>query len=95
MMGERIQRRVFVSGRVQGVGFRMSTVRAAMGHVELSGFVRNLPDGRVEAVFAGEESDVLEMVEWCRKGPPFAKVIDIQIIEEEFDKTLPRFSIRK
>jgi acylphosphatase len=64
---------VFVSGRVQGVNFRYSTLRQAEAD-GITGWVRNFPDGRVEAVFEGEESKVLRMVQWCHKGPPRARV---------------------
>jgi acylphosphatase len=70
-----VRRRVLVEGRVQGVGFRASTVeRARSIDPTLAGFVRNLPDGRVEAVIEGEERSVLELVRWCRSGPPSSQV---------------------
>ena len=72
-MEARIRRRVWVSGRVQGVAFRASTRReAAAAGVE--GFVRNLADGRVEAVFEGEPSAVEALLAWCRSGPRGARV---------------------
>ncbi|MDR3608717.1 MAG: acylphosphatase [Oligoflexia bacterium] len=89
-----IQRRVFVSGRVQGVGYRASTVREASRHPGLSGYVRNLPDGRVEAVFAGDASQVEAMVNWCRRGPRTAQVTELQVIEEPVDPALASFQIR-
>lgn len=84
-----IQRRGYVSGRVQGVSYRASTVVQARGHASLRGFVRNLSDGRVEAVIAGEESEVLALISWCKKGPPAARVIALEVLEEPFD---PPFS---
>lgn len=78
-----IQRRVFVSGVVQGVGFRASTLKTARKFPNLKGFVRNLKDGRVEAVFLGDEKDVFAMIEWCTHGPKLAKVLEIQVNEEE------------
>ncbi|OFZ75884.1 MAG: hypothetical protein A3K03_01315 [Bdellovibrionales bacterium RIFOXYD1_FULL_44_7] len=89
-----IQRRVFVSGRVQGVGFRAFTLKRAAKFTGLRGFVRNLPDGRVEALFAGANSAVSAMVEWCRKGPLLASVTDIEIKEEPFDEKLSVFSLK-
>lgn len=89
-----IQRRVFVSGRVQGVGFRASTVREAAHHPGIRGFVRNLPDGRVEAVFLGEASAVLALVSWCEKGPSGAQVATLDVKEEQPDESLPRFGVR-
>lgn len=68
-----VRRRVVVRGRVQGVGFRYATVRAALGH-GVTGFVRNLPDGTVEAQVEGAPEDVDEMLAFLRAGPPGAVV---------------------
>jgi len=75
-----IRRRVVVDGRVQGVGFRESCRRQAR---DVSGWVRNLPDRRVEAVFEGEADAVEAIVEWCRHGPPWATVTAVQVYVEE------------
>lgn len=64
---------VRVGGRVQGVWFR-AAARDEARRRGVDGWVRNLPDGRVEAVFEGEESPVEEMLAWCRVGPPGARV---------------------
>jgi acylphosphatase len=74
--------RAFVSGRVQGVFFRAETARRARA-LSLGGFVRNSPDGRVEAAFEGDPAAVDAMVEWCRKGPPLAAVENVEVFEEE------------
>lgn len=79
---ETVRRRVVVHGRVQGVWFRQSTQTEAQA-LGVSGWVRNLPDGGVEAVFEGPEPTVAEMAEWCRTGPPRALVEDIEISSEE------------
>lgn len=71
---------IVVSGRVQGVAFRNSTLRLALG-LGINGWVRNLPNGDVEACFEGEESSVREIVEWCRRGPTSARVD--RVIEHE------------
>ena len=76
-----VRRHVFVSGMVQGVFFRYEARERARTR-GLGGWVRNLPDGRVEAVFEGPEPDVEAMVEWCRKGPRGASVTDVEAIEE-------------
>jgi len=81
---------VFVSGRVQGVWFRAST-RDKAEELSLKGWVRNLPDGRVEAVFEGDDRAVEEMVEWCRHGPPMARVDRVDI---EYEKPQGERSFR-
>lgn len=73
---------MFVSGQVQGVFFRAECASRAR-KLGLGGFVRNLPDGRVEAVFEGDPTAVDAMVEWCHRGPRWAQVERIEIIEEE------------
>jgi acylphosphatase len=73
---------VYISGDVQGVGFRWFTREEAMGY-GLKGFVANLPDGRVEAAFEGPGDAVDAMLEWCRQGPPWARVEDVEVIEEQ------------
>jgi acylphosphatase len=73
---------VFISGDVQGVGFRWFCREEALRR-RLAGFVRNLADGRVEAVFEGESAPVDSMVEWCRSGPNFARVEAVDVREEQ------------
>lgn len=87
-----IQRRVFVSGKVQGVGFRASTVSEAVRLGGLNGFVRNLEDGRVEAVIAGDAPKVLALVAWCKHGPSRARVEKIEVIEEALEPGLGSFA---
>ena len=73
--------RVLVSGRVQGVSYRDTCRRAAVRH-GVSGWVRNLADGRVEAVFEGGAGDVRRMADWCRTGPAHAVVDGVTEIPE-------------
>ena len=80
MSGGRV--RVLVRGRVQGVFFRAET-RARAESLGLSGSVRNLPDGSVEAVFEGNPERVESMVEWCRRGPAGASVEGVEVSSEE------------
>src|SRR5207245_1597842 len=77
-----IRRRVVVSGEVQGVFFRDTCRRVAERH-GASGWVRNLPDGTVEAVFEGEPDAVEELVSWSRQGPPTAIVDRVLVYEEK------------
>ncbi|MCD2325388.1 acylphosphatase [Sphingomonas sp. IC-56] len=69
--------RIFVSGRVQGVGYRDWVVRTAQRN-GLTGYVRNLKDGRVEVVASGEEEPLQTLVEACRGGPPMARVEHVE-----------------
>ena len=77
----RIRRRVIVRGRVQGVFFRSSTEQEAT-RAGIDGWVRNLRDGGVEAVFEGEPAGVEELVAWVRHGPRFSEVQSVQLHEE-------------
>lgn len=83
---------VFVGGQVQGVFFRQKTKRLAEG-LNVTGWVRNLPDGRVEAVFEGEEAAVLTLVDFCRQGPSGAVVTDVVVKMETFKGEFDRFRI--
>ena len=82
MTPERRAVHVVISGRVQGVWYRGWTVEQACGR-DLDGWVRNLPDGTVEAVFAGDTLDVDAMLDSCWKGPPNALVTDIRVGETD------------
>lgn len=84
---------VLIKGKVQGVGFRASTRRRAK-NLELAGWVKNLDNGDVEAVFEGSEENVDEMLDWCKKGPSLAKVVDVKVEEEE-PKVLESFEIKR
>ena len=79
---EQIRAHVFVSGRVQGVGYRYFTVNEAR-RLGVNGWVRNLPDGRVEAVFEGSRKLVEEIISWCHKGSTAAVVKDVAVEYEE------------
>jgi acylphosphatase len=70
-----------VSGRVQGVFFRDGCAREARTR-GVDGWVRNLPEGRVEAAFEGAAVEVDALVEWCRRGPPRAVVRGLEVVEE-------------
>ncbi|HET9249007.1 MAG TPA: acylphosphatase [Actinomycetota bacterium] len=74
--------RVVATGRVQGVFFRATCARLARDR-GLAGYVRNLPDGAVEAAFEGPDAAVDEMVAWCREGPEVAVVHRLEVAEED------------
>ena len=81
-MGDRIRAHVYVSGKVQGVYFR-ATTRDTAREYDVDGWVRNLDDGRVEAVFEGPQPDVKAMVEFCHEGSELARVGDVDVSYEE------------
>lgn len=76
-MSDRIRAHVYVTGRVQGVYYR-ATTRDTAREKGVDGWVKNLDDGRVEAVFEGPEDAVEAMVEWCHTGSPAADVEDVE-----------------
>ena len=77
-----IARHVLVSGRVQGVWFRHHAAQTA-ARLGVAGWVRNLPDGRVEAVFEGSVDAVAAAIAWCRQGPELAAVAGVEVQDEE------------
>ena len=84
---------VYVSGRVQGVLFRSETQDEARRH-GIAGWVRNLPDGRVEAVFEGEKEKVDALIEFCRRGPLGAGVTNVEVAWENYEGIYKSFIIR-
>lgn len=83
-----------IHGRVQGVFYRQSTVETA-NRLGLTGWVRNCLDSTVEAVFEGEKSAVDQAIEWCRKGPPAARVSDLSVDWQDFVGEFDQFGIRR
>lgn len=83
----------FISGWVQGVFYRSSTKSEAMS-MGLTGWVRNLPDGRVELVVEGAPSTVDKLLQWCYKGPDYSRVDKIEVQEETPTKEFDDFSVR-
>jgi acylphosphatase len=84
---------VVIAGRVQGVFFRASTAEKA-DELGLTGWVRNTPDGSVEAVFEGDVGAVDEMLGWCHRGPDLARVTKVDVTPESFTGEFTEFSIR-
>lgn len=85
--------RVRIAGRVQGVCFRAET-RGEAVRTGIRGWVRNLRDGRVEAIFEGPAPLVERMIDWCRKGPAFASVLSVEILDEPPGEVFDGFEIR-
>jgi acylphosphatase len=79
-----LQARLTISGRVQGVGYRYWAIDTAR-RLGLTGWVRNRRDGAVEALIVGEEDAVGEMIEACRRGPPAARVDEIDVDPVDLD----------
>ncbi len=84
---------VYVSGRVQGVFFRATTRKEARKR-GVTGWVKNLPDGRVEAVFEGDEEKVKEMINFCHEGPRSARVKDVEVEWKEYQDEFSEFDVR-
>ncbi|MGQ9530259.1 MAG: acylphosphatase [Candidatus Bathycorpusculaceae bacterium] len=89
----KVRAHVFVSGMVQGVFFRSETRHEAKKR-SVKGWVRNLPDGRVEAIFEGEEEKVKELISFCKHGPPGARVTNVEVIWEDYRGEFKDFEIK-
>jgi acylphosphatase len=77
MSGDRASLHLWITGSVQGVFYRASTRTEALA-LGLEGWVRNLPDGRVEAYAVGRRTDLLTLLDWCRVGPTHASVEHVE-----------------
>ena len=89
---KKIRAHVFIHGKVQGVYFRQNT-RIVATRYNVTGWVRNLSDGRVEAVFEGSETDVGQVIEWCHAGPPKAVVDDVKITYKPYTGEFHDFKV--
>lgn len=92
-MPEKICVRLFISGIVQGVFFRENTRQIAQ-ELGITGWVKNLPDGRVEIVAEGEKEKIQDLIEWAKVGPQFAKVEKVETFWEEFQNEFNSFEIK-
>lgn len=90
----RARAHLFISGIVQGVFYRAFT-REIANSLGLSGWVRNLTDGRVEALFEGDRADIERAIEQCRIGPPGARVDGIDVDWEEYRGDIKGFDVRR
>ncbi|MDX9788530.1 MAG: acylphosphatase [Desulfobacterales bacterium] len=91
-MEETARAHVIITGRVQGVFFRMETKRAA-DRIGVSGWVRNRPEGTVEAVFEGDKEKVEAAINWCRVGSPGSQVTDVAVTWKPFEGTHEHFEV--
>lgn len=92
-MSQPVCRHFLISGRVQGVGFRASTHHAAQ-RFHVHGWVRNLPDGRVEVLAWGKPSAMQQFEAWCQHGPAHAHVTHLDATDASPDSTEPGFTVR-
>jgi len=90
---ENVRAHIIVSGQVQGVFFRAKTQQTAE-ELGLTGWVKNLSDGRVEAVFEGEKPQVEQMLKWAKSGPRGASVRDLELTWEDFKGEFSSFDIK-
>jgi acylphosphatase len=90
--GIKVRARILVSGKVQGVYYRQTTKEVASRN-GLKGWVRNLADGRVEAVFEGDKESIDRTIEWCRTGPPNARVQAVDVSFEDYSGEFSDFRI--
>lgn len=84
---------IYISGYVQGVFYR-STAKRVAESLSLTGWVRNLSDGRVEVIAEGEEENLARFVEWCKRGPIGAEVEFVEVNREEYRGEFKNFEIR-
>ena len=85
---------LFISGAVQGVFFRDSAKQVAQS-MGITGYVRNMQDGRVELVAEGEKDSIDRLVQWCRKGPPSAIVVSVNIENEHYKGEFDLFDVKR
>jgi len=88
-----VRAHVIFSGKVQGVFFRANTERKAV-ELGVNGWVKNLPDRTVEAIFEGEKTRILELIEWCSKHQPMAEVSNTEVNWEEYKGEFNKFSVK-
>ncbi len=91
-MQEKVRAHTVISGRVQGVFFRMETKQAAE-RFGVSGWVKNRREGTVEAVFEGDRDCVEDVLKWCRQGPPLSRVSDVDLQWETYTGEFSGFNV--
>ncbi|KYC52384.1 MAG: Acylphosphatase [Candidatus Methanofastidiosum methylothiophilum] len=85
--------RIYVSGLVQGVFYRANAQKEAQ-RLKVTGYIKNLSDGRVEAVIEGEDLCVNKMIQWCEVGPKYARVDKVEVISEQYKGEFKDFLIK-
>jgi len=92
-MESKVRAHVMITGRVQGVFFRMETQRAAKRIGDLTGWVRNKRDGSVEAVFEGDKENVDSALKWCQQGSPHSIVDNVNVGWEDYTGDFSAFEV--
>lgn len=92
-MNKLFRARVFISGTVQGVSLRWWIQREAAKY-DIKGWVKNLPDGRVEALLEGEKENIERIIVWMKRGADFAKIDKIEVQWEEYEGEFEEFEIK-
>lgn len=87
-----IQARLVISGRVQGVFYRASCQDVANGY-GLNGYAKNLPSGQVQVLVQGSKENIERLIEWCKKGPPHAKVTDVKVEWQDITEKFVSFDV--
>ena len=91
-MADNVRAHTIISGRVQGVCFRIETKRAA-DRIGVNGWVKNRPEGTVEAVIEGSKPKVDDLLAWCWNGPPLAKVDQVDVTWEPYAGEFSSFGV--
>ncbi|RQW83700.1 MAG: acylphosphatase [Geobacter sp.] len=89
----KIRAMVTVRGLVQGVSFRYHTRQMAL-RFNVTGWIRNLPNGNVQGCFEGDEKDVQALIDWCKEGPSLAEVDDVTVEKKDFNDEFHGFHVR-
>lgn len=92
-MAEQTRAHLVVTGRVQGVCFRLETQRAA-ARFNVTGWVRNKPDGTVEAIVEGAQTDVMSLIRWCQTGPSLSQVKTVVVTWQDYKGMYDDFGVR-
>ncbi len=91
-VSEKVRAHIYVYGRVQGVFYRQ-TAKEVADKLGVCGWIRNLRDGRVEALVEGPREAVMRMIEWAKQGPPLARVVKVEVFWEEYKGEYVGFEI--
>lgn len=89
----KIRAMVTILGLVQGVSFRYHTRQMALG-LNVTGWIRNLPNGNVQGCFEGDEKDVQALIDWCKEGPSLAEVENVSVEKKDFNDEFRGFQVR-